>query len=152
MAAHSGLHSPRLNPVLVYLGTRDWYFMSHRVPMARAAQRAGYDVHVITHVDKDRAAIEALGFRVHPVEWRRGSVSPFALFANMGEVRRLYRKISPDLVHHVALQPTVVGSLAATGLPFARLNAVAGFRFVFTSTTFKAAVTAPGIRAPLRFA
>jgi len=41
--------------------TEDWYFMSHRVPMARAAQRAGYDVHVITHVDRDRAAIEALG-------------------------------------------------------------------------------------------
>ena len=68
-----GGHSPRRNPVRVYLVTEDWYFMSHRVPMARAAQRAGYDVHVITHVDKDRAAIEALGFRVHPVEWRRGA-------------------------------------------------------------------------------
>ncbi len=54
MASHSGLDSPRLKPVLVYLVTQDWYFMSHRVPMARAAQRAGYDVHVITHVDKDR--------------------------------------------------------------------------------------------------
>ena len=55
--------SLRPNPVLVYLVTQDWYFMAHRVPMALAAQRAGYDVHVITHIDKHRAAIEALGFR-----------------------------------------------------------------------------------------
>ena len=151
MAAHSGLDSPRLNPVLVYLVTQDWYFMSHRVPMARAAQRAGYDVHVITHVDKDRAAIEALGFHVHPVEWRRGSINPFAFFGNISEVRRLYRTISPDLVHHVALQPTVVGSLAAAGLSCARLNALAGLGFVFTSATLKARLARPVFRALLRY-
>ena len=94
MASPSGPDSPRQKPVLVYLVTQDWYFMSHRVPMARAAQHAGYDVHVITHVDKDGAAIEALGFHVHPVEWRRGSINPFAFFGNISEVRRLYRTIS----------------------------------------------------------
>ena len=127
--------------------------MSHRVPMARAAQRAGYDVHVITHVDKDRAAIEALGFHVHPVEWRRGSINPFAFFGNISEVRRLYRTISPDLVHHVALQPTVVGSLAAAGLSCARLNALAGLGFYFHLGDIEGAASASSLpRAPsLRF-
>ncbi len=32
-------------------------------------------------------------------------------------IRARYRRIAPDLVHHVALEPTVVGSLAALGLP-----------------------------------
>ena len=151
MASRSGLDSPRLKPVLVYLVTQDWYFMSHRVPMALAAQRAGYDVHVITHVNEDGAAIEALGFQVHPVEWRRGSINPFAFFGNIAEVRRLYRTLSPDLVHHVALQPTVVGSLAATGLSCARLNALAGLGFVFTSATLKARLARPVFRALLRY-
>ena len=44
---------PRARPVLAYVVTEDWYFLSHRLPMARAAQRAGYEVHVITHVDED---------------------------------------------------------------------------------------------------
>ena len=151
MAPIAGLDSPRAKPVLVYLVTQDWYFISHRVSMALAAQRAGYDVHVITHVDKDRAAIEALGFHVHPVEWRRGSINPFAFFGNISEVRRLYRTISPDLVHHVALQPTVVGSLAAAGLSCARLNALAGLGFVFTSATLKARLARPVFRALLRY-
>ena len=151
MASRSGLDSPRLKPVLVYLVTQDWYFMSHRVPMALAAQRADYDVHVITHVNEDGAAIEALGFQVHPVEWRRGSINPFAFFGNIAEVRRLYRTLSPDLVHHVALQPTVVGSLAAAGLSCARLNALAGLGFVFTSATLKARLARPVFRALLRY-
>jgi glycosyltransferase involved in cell wall biosynthesis len=151
MASRSGLDSPRLKPVLVYLVTEDWYFMSHRVPMALAAQRAGYDVHVITQVDKDGAAIEALGFQIHPIEWKRGSTSLFAFLASVRAIRRLYREIEPKLVHHIALQPAIVGSLASTGLSFVRLNAIAGLGFVFTSATLKARLVRPVFRALLRY-
>jgi glycosyltransferase involved in cell wall biosynthesis len=150
MQSAPGEQLPRSRPVLVYLVTEDWYFMSHRLPMALAAQRAGYDVHIITQVNKDGARIEAHGFRVHPIVWRRGSISPYAFFANIRAVRRLYRDIAPDLVHHVAMQPTIVGSLAAVGLPFARLNALAGLGFAFTSTTPKALLVQPILRALLR--
>jgi len=138
--------------VLVYLVTEDWYFMAHRVPMALAARQAGYDVHVVTHIDKDCAAIEELGFRVHTVEWRRGSINPLAFLNSIRAVRRHYRRITPDLVHHVALQPTVVGSLAATGLACVRLNALTGLGFVFTSETLRARFVRPVLRALLRYA
>lgn len=141
----------RARPVLVYLVTEDWYFMSHRLPMALEAQRAGYDVQVITQVGSDGAAIEALGFRLHPIVWRRGSVSPLAFLASLLAVRRLYRAIAPDLVHHVGVQPSIVGSLAATGLQCRRLNAMAGLGFTFTSATVKAKVMRPVLGALLRY-
>jgi glycosyltransferase involved in cell wall biosynthesis len=147
----SGLASPRPNPVLVYLVTQDWYFMAHRVPMALAAQRAGYDVHVVTHIDKDCAAIEALGFQVHPVEWQRGSINPLAFLNSVRAVRRHYRTIAPDLIHHVALQPTIVGSLAASGLASVKLNALTGLGFVFTSAALKARLLRPAFRLLLRY-
>jgi glycosyltransferase involved in cell wall biosynthesis len=146
----SNAKPPRTGPVLVYLVTEDWYFLSHRLPMARAAQRAGYDVHVITQVGKDGAAIETLGFHLHAMVWRRGSVNPFAFVANIRAVRRIYRTIKPDLVHHVAVQPTIAGSLAAAGLPCVRLNALAGLGFAFTSATPKARLLLPILRALLR--
>ena len=127
-------------PRLVYLVTEDWYFLSHRLPMARAAQEAGYDVHVLTNVTGHERAIAALGFRVHPVEWRRGSMNPLGLLTMVRAIRRLYRALAPDLVHHVALQPTVVGSLAATGLPMACLNAVTGWGFAFVSPKARARI------------
>jgi glycosyltransferase involved in cell wall biosynthesis len=142
----------RAKPVLVYLVTEDWYFLSHRLPMARAARAAGYEVHVVTHVDEGRAAIEAEGFRLHAMDWHRGSVSPLAFLSNVLAVRRLYKRIAPDLVHHVALQPTIVGSLAADGSPCMRLNALAGLGFVFTSATTKAQLVRPILRALLRHA
>jgi glycosyltransferase involved in cell wall biosynthesis len=131
----------RKKPVLAYLVTEDWYFMSHRLPMAREALRAGYDVHVITQVGNDAAAIEAEGFRLHKMEWRRGSFNPLAFLASIRSVRKLYRKLDPDLVHHVALQPVIVGSLAATGLRCMRLNALAGLGFAFASKTSTARIT-----------
>jgi glycosyltransferase involved in cell wall biosynthesis len=139
-------------PVVVYLVTEDWYFLSHRLPMALAAQRAGYDVHVATrvNVNKDGAAIREYGFTLHPLNWRRGSFRPAALFSIVRDVRRLYRTLKPNLVHHVALQPSLIGSLAAAGLPIVRINALAGLGYGFTSGTWKARflrlVLAPAVR------
>ncbi|MCW5691167.1 MAG: glycosyltransferase family 4 protein [Pseudolabrys sp.] len=133
---------------ILYLVSEDWYFMSHRLPMARAAKAAGYSVHVATRVGKHGGAILAEGFELHPVAWRRGSLNPFVLMATVGEIRRLYRRLKPDLVHHVALVPSVLGSIAALGLPIARLNAFAGLGFVFTSSTLKARLVR-AIAAPL---
>lgn len=123
---------------ILYLVSEDWYFISHRLPMARAAKAAGYEVHVATRVANHGHQIESEGFTLHPVEWRRGSMNVFRFLATVLQIRRLYRRLRPDLVHHVALVPTVVGSVAALGLPMARLNAFAGLGYVFTSTTAKA--------------
>src|SRR6185312_13876944 len=121
-----------------------------RLPMAREAKRAGYDVHVVTHVNKGGAAIEAEDFHLHSVVWRRGSISPFAFASNIRAVRRHYQAINPDLLHHVALQPIIVGSLAAAGLRGVRLNALAGLGFAFTSSTSKARLVRPILRTLLQ--
>jgi glycosyltransferase involved in cell wall biosynthesis len=127
-------------PTLLYLVTEDWYFLSHRLPMARAAQEAGYEVHVLTNVGGHGGAIADLGFHLHPVRWRRGSMNPLGLLTMIRAVRGHYRRLAPDLVHHVALQPTVVGSLAVTGLPIVCLNAVTGWGFAFVSPKARARV------------
>ena len=138
-------------PVLLYLVSEDWYFLSHRLPMALAAQQAGYDVHVATHVQDDGPAIKALGFTLHPLSWNRGSTNPFDRLRLVGDVRRLYRSLKPDLVHHVALEPSLTGSLAALGLGIPTLNAMAGLGFVFTSRTPKAVFAGFVVRGLFRF-
>jgi glycosyltransferase involved in cell wall biosynthesis len=131
---------------ILYLVSEDWYFVSHRIPMARAARRAGYEVHVATRVGDCAAQITGEGFVLHPINWRRGSLNPFRLLVAVVETRRLYRQIRPDLVHHVALVPSIIGSLAALGLPIIRLNALAGLGFAFTSDSAKARAVRPVAR------
>lgn len=131
---------------ILYLVSEDWYFVSHRLPMARAAKRAGYEVHVATRIEECGDEIAREGFVLHPIHWRRGSVHPVRLLAAVLETRRIYRQVQPDLVHHVAVVPAVVGSLATLGLPMVRLNALAGLGFAFTSDTVKARVVRPFAR------
>jgi hypothetical protein len=119
------LERPMIAPRLLYLVTEDWYFVSHRLPMARAARDAGFEVHVAARVASHGEAITGEGFVLHPLDWKRGSANPLAFLNSVRMVRALYRALRPDLVHHVALQPSIVGSLAATGLPLAVINAIA---------------------------
>ncbi|MGE3150065.1 glycosyltransferase family 4 protein [Pseudorhodoplanes sp.] len=135
---------------LLFLVSEDWYFLSHRLPMARAARDAGYEVHVAARVGEGGARIAAEGFALHPLDWRRGSLNPHDLLGIVRQVRSLYRRLEPDLVHHVALQPSIVGSLAAAGMAFPRLNALAGLGFGFTSATLKGRLLRPVLGALLR--
>jgi len=133
-------------PKLLYLVTEDWYFWSHRLPMARAAQRAGFDVAVATRVAQHGERIRAEGFALHPLRWRRGDNSAWAGLAAIAEIARLYRRERPDLVHHVALKPAVLGSIAALFAPVpAVVNAVTGMGFVAASPSLRARL----LRRPL---
>jgi len=123
---------------ILYLVSEDWFFVSHRLPMARAAKNAGYDVHVAARVGDCADKITSEGFNLHPIQWHRGSMNPFRFMTGVAETRRLYRSVQPDLVHHVAFQPIVVGSLAALGLPVGVLNAFTGLGFTFASKTARA--------------
>lgn len=135
-------------PRLLYLVSEDWYFLSHRLPMARAARDAGFEVHVATRVAGGGEAIAAEGFAIHPLTWRRGSTNPVHFIRAVAEVRDVYRALAPDLVHLVAFWPSIVGSLAAAGLPLRRLSALAGLGFAFTSNSLKAG-TVRGALSPL---
>lgn len=137
-------------PRLLYLVTEDWYFVSHRLPMARAAREAGFEVHVGARVAQHGKAITDEGFALHPLPWKRGSADPVAFLGTVRALRALYRELRPDLVHHVALQPSIVGSLAALGLPMAVINAVAGMGFTFTATSPQARVARFLMKAMMR--
>jgi glycosyltransferase involved in cell wall biosynthesis len=129
---------PTKAPRLLYVVTEDWAFLSHRLPMARAARDAGFEVHVATQVGGGAPAIEAERFILHPISFARGSLSPIATFSTITALRRVRREVKPALTHHVALQACVLGMLAAVGQPAACVNAFIGLGYSFTSDTGKA--------------
>jgi glycosyltransferase involved in cell wall biosynthesis len=138
-------------PKLLYLVTEDWYFCSHRIPIARAALDAGYDVSVATRVRRHGEQIHQEGFRLIPLDWRRRSLHPWHETRAVFDLVRLYHREKPDIVHHIALKPAVYGSLAATltHVP-ATVNTVAGLGYVFTSRSFKARVLSPWLKLAIR--
>lgn len=117
---------------LIYFVTEDWYFLSHRLPMARAAMSAGFDVAVIANVAKSKDQIEAAGIRVIDFPLQRKSLNPFVALKQVFAVTQIYRDEKPDLVHHIALKPILFGSIAATLAKVPRVvNAFAGLGVIF---------------------
>ena len=121
-----------VRPKLLFLVTEDWYFWSHRLPVARAARDAGFDVTVATRVGIHGERIRGEGFRLCPLAWRRRGDGLTGAMRAIAAIARLYRAERPDIVHHVALKPVLFGGLAARlafprgkGAP-ARLSAVMG--------------------------
>src|SRR3984893_9987006 len=124
-------------PRLIYVVAEDWYFLSHRLPMARAARAAGFEVHVATNVGDDAEAIGREGFILHPVRFRRGRLSPFRTLRTILALRKVYRTVDPAIVHHVAMQPIALGIVASLGRGFAAIYAVTGLGHASVAETGK---------------
>jgi glycosyltransferase involved in cell wall biosynthesis len=100
-------------PKLLFLVTEDWYFCSHRLPVARAARDAGFAVCVATRVRDHAETIRAEGFALHPLGWKRRGDGLVGQWRALREIVRLYRREKPDLIYHVALKPALFGGIAA---------------------------------------
>jgi glycosyltransferase involved in cell wall biosynthesis len=123
------------SPRLMFVVTEDWYFVSHRLALAVAARDAGYDVSVVTRVRAHRAQIAAAGIRIFDWEHERGGLNPFAELRSLRHLVRTYRRERPHLVHHVALKPALLGSVAARLARVPRvINAVAGMGWLYSSS------------------
>ena len=119
-------------PRILYVVTEDWYFLSHRLPMACAAKNAGFEVHVATRLKDGTAAIEEEGFVAHALSWSRGSLSPFGSFSTVLELRRLLRDLKPEILHNVSLKPVLLGTTASLGFSAtAVVNSLTGLGTLF---------------------
>jgi glycosyltransferase involved in cell wall biosynthesis len=138
-------------PKILYFVTEDWYFCSHRLPLALAAYEAGYEVLVATRVNQHGDLIRSHGLQLIPIVLSRRSRNPLKELSVIWHLLRIYKKNKPDIVHHVALKPVLYGSIAAqlTGVPTV-VNALAGLGFLFISKRLQALILRPLVETAFR--
>ncbi len=136
---------------ILYVETEQRAFLSHRLPMARAARNAGFDVHVALSAGLNSEIIRAEGFTPHTTPYRRGGLSPFRAISTIMALRRIKRELSPAIVHHVGMQMCVLGGISSLGMTTPQVNAMTGLGYAFTSTTAKALLLRVVIAIALRF-
>ena len=67
------------------------------------------------------------------------------------KIINIYKKFSPDIVHHIAFKPIIYGSIAAKiNNTRSVLNAPVGMGYVFTSDSIKAKLIRPIIKFLLK--
>lgn len=138
---------------LVITVNQDWFFLSHRLPIARAARDTGAEVVVVAGDSGRGPAIRAEGFDFIPLPISRKGLNPFEDLRTLWFLRRTYRQVRPDLVHHVTIKPVLYGSIAARLLGGIRVvNAVSGLGYAFTSRDARARAVRPLVKALYRLA
>jgi glycosyltransferase involved in cell wall biosynthesis len=136
---------------LVFLLTEDWFFASHFWARGLAAKAAGWRVVLVARESEATARIRASGIEVVPVAFIRRRLNPFAELMFTFELARVYRRLRPDIVHHIALKPIVIGGLAARLAGIRRIvNAPVGLGFVFSSDRALAKLLRPLVSLGLR--
>jgi len=123
---------------LLFVVNNPAFFMSHRVPVALAAQKAGYDVHVATMDGPAVADIQALGMTHHAIPMTRSGKHPLQELGTLLALVRLFRRLRPDVVHLVTIKPVLYGGIAAriARVP-GMVAAISGLGFVFLSNSLK---------------
>lgn len=117
----------------------DWSFLSHRIPLARALKKAGYDVSIACRVQKHGEQIKEEGFNLIALNLARESISPTSALKTVRDLRQLYQKQTPDVIIHSSLFLALLGSLAGLIGSHRRIvNLITGLGFIFIANTPKA--------------
>ena len=99
----------------------DWFFLSHRLPVALAARDAGWDVTIVTADTGKLKEIEKHGLKVIDLPMSRSGMNIIEELKTLRFLYYLYRKEKPDVVHHVGMKTILWGTLAAK---FSKVNGV----------------------------
>lgn len=140
-------------PRLLFVVNNPAFFLSHRLPLALAAQRAGYDVHVATMDGDSVTRIQAHGLTHHVIPMSRSGKNPIQELQTVWALYRLFRQLRPDVVHLVTIKPVLYGGIAAR---LARVpgivSAISGLGFVFVAKGAKATLIRHVVTQLYRFA
>jgi glycosyltransferase involved in cell wall biosynthesis len=138
---------------VVLFANTEWYLYNFRRSLAAALLEQGHELLLISPPGPYGEKLRALGLRWEPLPMDRLSLNPLREARLLWHLWRLFRRERPALVHGFTIKCAVYGSLAArmAGVP-ARINAVAGMGYVFSSNDAKARLLRPLVRTLLRIA
>jgi len=130
-----------VNKKLLFLVNVDWFFVSHRLPIAIEAKKQGYEVHIATSITDKLDVLHSHGFIVHPLTIGRSSTGIISEMLTFKNILRIFKKVRPHIVHLVTIKPVLLGGIAArlAGIP-AVVAAISGLGFVFIAKGRKAAI------------
>ena len=114
----------------------DWFFLSHRLPIAKAAQKNNIEWTVWTRSEKVHNKNLLDGFNLLSSPMRRRSKSVLHFILEFAKVYKIIQIGKPNLIHAVTIKPILVMGVIArlTSTPF--IGSISGLGPVFRADNF----------------
>jgi glycosyltransferase involved in cell wall biosynthesis len=122
-----------LKTKILFVTNVDWFFISHRILIAEEAIKSGFEVIVATTDTGRSKEIIEKGIQFVNLPISRSGINPIKESITLLRFYFVYKKINPDIVHHVTLKPIIYGSIISKFLKIKYvINAVSGLGYNFT--------------------
>lgn len=118
---------------LFFVTNVDWFFISHRLPLAMHAVESGYDVYLLSLNTGHKKELSDQGIQFIDIPFKRSGSNPFHELKCILLLCWYYVKYKPDIIHHITLKAALLGSVAAKlAGNFHVVNAISGLGYNFT--------------------
>jgi len=139
---------------ILFVVNVDWFFVSHRLPIAVEAIKSGYEIHIACcFTDKKNQLIE-LGINVHEIDFSRSGNGLINELKTLVKLKKVIKNVNPDLVHAITIKPVIYSGLVIRTLKNkpALVAAISGLGYVFSAHTYRAKLTKMLVSVLYRFA
>ena len=96
---------------VMFLTTEDWYFLSHREPLAQACRDLGWEGAIATRVHRHGETIRGMGFSLVPIQMDRRNRNVFKELRTIFELVRILAKERPNILPQVGRWRRVCGRM-----------------------------------------
>jgi len=119
---------------LLFVVNVDWFFVSHRLPLALEALKRNYDVYLATKDTGCKKSLIEQGIKVINIDFERSGKNPVKELSLISKLTKIYKDVKPDVIHHITLKPSIYGTIAARKAKSKAkiINAVSGLGYTFT--------------------
>lgn len=129
--------------VLVFVVNVDWFFISHRLPIALAAISESYEVHLITNDTGGGDDLRKLGIHVHHVPFSRSGGKLLDELRSIVSLRKLLKSLKPNTIHSITIKAVIYSGLCLhtfRNKP-SFVAAISGLGYVFSAKNLRAKLT-----------
>ena len=123
---------------ILVVGINGWYIYHFWRYLLLALSKQGYIITVLIQSDEYFDRLQNLGFEINEVNFYDKSINPIKNIISFYNIFKIYKKISPDIVHHFNPKPVIFGTVAARILKIKKIiNNYPGLGNLFREDKFK---------------
>ena len=138
---------------LLFICNVDWFFVSHRLPIALRAFSEGYEVHLACGFTTKKSYLQTLGILTHELPFSRSGTSILDELKLLYTLNEVIKYVSPDVTHSITIKGAIYGGLASRFNHVKRkVFSISGLGYVFTDHSKKARVLRFGVKYLYRLA
>lgn len=126
---------------ILFIVNVDWFFISHRLPIAIAAIKSGYEVHLACAITDQLDYLESLGIKVHPISLSRSGTGLLKEIKVVRDFWKIVKYVKPDVCHTITVKCVIYGGLVTRLLNVrTRVASISGLGYIFIENSLRVKV------------